>query len=49
MSVKKDSLLVYVRNFFGILAGQYSSVVIRQRDEDTKGSGSTLGCDPLSF
>ena len=32
VSVKKDSLLVYVRNFFGLLAGQCGGVVIRQRD-----------------
>ena len=30
--VKKGSLLVYVRKFFGILASRYGSVVIRERD-----------------
>ena len=32
VTVKKDSLLVYVLKFFGILAGLYGSVVIRERD-----------------
>ena len=32
VSGEKDTLLVYVLNFFGILAGQFGSVVIRQRD-----------------
>ena len=31
-TVKKDSLLVYVLNFFGILAGRCGSVVVRVRD-----------------
>ena len=30
--VKKDSLLVYVLIFFGILAGPCCSVVVRERD-----------------
>ena len=43
-SVKKDSLLVYVNNVFGILAGRCGSVVVRKREQwDTKGPGSTLG------
>ena len=32
VSVKKDSLLVYVLKFFGISAGRCSSVVVRERD-----------------
>ena len=32
VTVKKDSLLVYVLNFFGILAGRCGSVVVRVRD-----------------
>ena len=49
-SVKKDSLLVYVNNVFGILAGRCGSAVVREREQwDTKGPGSTLGCGLLSF
>ena len=39
MSVKKDSWLVHVLKFFGILAGRCGSVVVRERDEDTKVPG----------
>ena len=31
-TVKKDSLLVYVHNYFGILVGRCGSVVVRERD-----------------
>ena len=31
--------------FFGILVGRCGSVVVRETDKDTKGAGSTLGCD----
>jgi len=47
VSVKKNSLLVYV--LFGIFAGRFCSVVIRERDKDTKGLGPTLGRDFFSF
>ena len=36
VTVKKDSLLVYVLNFFGILAGRCGSVVVRERDRIRK-------------
>ena len=49
VSVKKDSLLVYALKFLGIMAGRCGSVVVRERDSDTKVPGSTLGCDFLSF
>jgi len=48
LSVKKDSVLVYVLNFFGILADRCGSVVVMGRDYDTKGPSLTLGCDLLS-
>ena len=32
VTVKKDSLLVYVLNFIGILAGRCGSVVVRERN-----------------
>ena len=32
VTVKKDSLLVYVLNFFGSLAGRCGSFVLRERD-----------------
>ena len=32
VTVKKDSLSVYVLNFFGILAGRWGSLVVRERD-----------------
>ena len=32
VTVKKESLLVYVLKFFGILAGRCGSVVVRERD-----------------
>ena len=32
VSIKRDSLLVYVLKFFGILAGRCGSVVVRDRD-----------------
>ena len=32
VTVKKDSLLVYVLIFFSILAGRCGSVVVRERD-----------------
>ena len=32
VTVKKDSLLVYVLKFFEILVGWYGSVVVRERD-----------------
>ena len=31
VTVKRDSLLVYVLNFFGILFGRCGSVVVRER------------------
>ena len=49
VSLEKGSLLVYVLKFFGIFAGRFGSVVVRERDYDTKRTGSTLGCDLLSF
>ena len=49
VTVKKESLLVYVLKFFGILAGRCGSVVVRERDYDTKSPGSTLSCDFLTF
>ena len=33
VTVKKDGLLVYVINFFGILAGRCGSLVVRERDQ----------------
>ena len=36
VTVKKDSLLVYVLNFFGILADRCGSVVVRERDRIRK-------------
>ena len=39
VSVKKDSFVFYVLEFFGILAGWYNSVVVGERDENTKGPG----------
>ena len=41
--VKKDSLLVYILKCFRILTGRWVSVVVRERDQDTKDPGSTLG------
>ena len=32
-TIKKDTLLVYVINFFGILAGRCGSLVVRERDQ----------------
>ena len=32
VTVKKDSLLVYVLKFFEILVGWYGNVVVRERD-----------------
>ena len=32
VTVKKDSLLIYVLKFFGILARRCGSVVVRERD-----------------
>ena len=32
VTVKKDSLLIYVLEFFGILAGGCGSVFVRERD-----------------
>ena len=50
VSVKKNSLLVNVLKFCGILAGWYGSAVVRERDRDTKAPGSSLlPCDFLSF
>ena len=46
VSVKKDSLLVYVLKFFGILAGRCGSAVVRERDRDTKAPGWRSGFDP---
>ena len=37
---------MYVLNFFGILAGRCGSVVLRERDKDTKGLGSRFRFDP---
>ena len=48
-TLKEDSLLVYVPKFLGILAGLRGSVVVRERDKDSKEPGSTLGYDFLSF
>ena len=39
LTVKKDCLLVYLLNVFGILAGRCGSLVVRERDYDTRGSG----------
>ena len=49
VSLEKGSLLVYVLKFFGIFAARCGSVVVRERDYDTKRTGSTLGYDLLSF
>ena len=49
VSVKKNSFFVYVLKFFRILAGRCGSVVVRKRVKGTKGPGSTLSCDFLSF
>ena len=38
---------VYVLNIFGILTGRCGSVVVRERNWDTKGSSMTRGCDVL--
>ena len=43
--VPENSLLVYVLKFFGILAVRCGSVVMRERDKDTKGLASTLRCN----
>ena len=48
-SVKKNSLLVNVLKFFGILAGWYGSAVVRERDRDTKAPGSRSGFDPAAL
>ena len=43
----KDSLIVYVLStIFGILAGRCGSVVVRERDEDTKAPDSRSRFDP---
>ena len=47
--MKKNSLLVYVLTFFGILAGRCGAVVVRKTVKDTNGPGSFLVCDFLSF
>ena len=47
--VKKDSLLVYVLNYFGILVGRCGSVVVRERDLDTTDPALIFGCNFLSF
>ena len=49
VSVPENSLLVYVLKFFGILAVRCGSVVVRERDKDTKGLGATLRCNFLFF
>ena len=49
VSVKKNSLLVNVLKFFGILAGWYGSAVVRERDRDTKAPGSRSGFDPAAL
>ena len=49
VSVKKNSLLVNVLKFFGILAGRCGSAVVRERDRDTKAPGSTLAALRFSF
>ena len=46
VTVKKDSLVVYVLTIFGILAGRCGSVVVRERDEDTKAPDSRSRFDP---
>ena len=40
VTVKKDSLLVYVLKFFGISVGRCGNVVVRESDQDTIGLGS---------
>ena len=40
---------MYVPKFLGILAGRRGSVVVRERDKDSKEPGSILGYDFLSF
>ena len=45
VSVKKNSLLVCVRKFLGILVGQCGSVEVRERDH----AGSGWSCHLLSF
>ena len=45
VSVKKNSLLVCVRKFLGILVGQCGSVEVRERDY----AGSGWSCHLLSF
>ena len=49
VSVKKNSLLVNVLKFFGILAGWYGSAVVRERDRDAKAPGSRYGFDPAAL
>ena len=54
VTVKKDSLLVYVLKFFRIVAGRCGSVVVREREIRirivlVRGPGSTLGWDFLSY
>ena len=39
VAVKKDSLLVCVLKYFGILVSRCGSVVVRERDKDTKDQG----------
>ena len=49
VSVKKNSLLVKVLKLFGIWAGLCGCVMLREKDYDTKGPGSTLDCDLPPF
>ena len=46
ISVKKYSLLGYVFKFFGVLAGQCDSVVVRGRNKELKVPGSRSEFDP---
>ena len=49
ISSEKEFVGLCVLRFFGILASRCGSVVVRERDKDTKGPGSTLRCNFLSF
>ena len=46
VTVKKDSLQVYVLNLFGILTGLCGCLVASEREWDTKGPGSSSRFDP---
>ena len=44
--VMERAMVTYRLKFFGILAGRCGSVVVRERDQDTKGPASGSRLDP---